>query len=395
MKKRKLKSNNKSLLFNRGSKKFMASVLSDEKKHLVITKKDLNNIENTLDKELITFYQSKITKARTKKEPKDYSPKKYRKFTDASPLRKNALKKLNSYLNELPLPHYLYSRSEQGFLKNAKAHYGNTSFVLMDINSFFPNCNFLYVKDFFIRDSGLKMKPDLADRMAKFVTVPKSNKSKERVVPQGFPTSPLICYFAYKAMFDEINIYAKERNLTFSTYVDDIALSSKEEFDKEQTVNDIIQILEKYGHSSKREKCKIIDTTNPACFPPTITGIWVKRYKIRASKKIYDKMMVSYNNLISNPIVDEISYIKSWKWFVKLNGILQTIKYIEPQTEYKREYIIKYVKNNKNNFTTLLSPNDNIFKSRKWQKKIYLAYQSKTLSEFVKSLLVKREKATK
>lgn len=390
MKKRKLKNNNKSLLFNRGSKKYIASVLSDEKKNFVITKHDLNNIEKTLDKELVTFYQSKQTKVRTKKEPKDYSPKKYRKFTDASPLRKNVLKKLNAYLDELPMPCYLYSRSEQGFKKNAKAHYGNTSFVLMDISSFFPNCKFSYVKDFFVRDSGLKMQPDLADRMAKLVTVPKSSKSKDRVVPQGFPTSPLICFFAYKSMFDEINVYAKARNLTFSTYVDDITLSSKVDFDKEQTVQDIMQILEKYGHSSKKEKCKIIDITDPTCFPPTITGVWVKRYKIRASKKIYDKMMKAYYNSISNPIIDETSYIQRWKWFVKLNGLLQTINYIEPKTKQKRDYIIKYVKNNKNNFTTILSPNDNIFKSKKWQKKIYLAYQSKTLPEFVAGILEKR-----
>lgn len=392
MRVRKLKSNNKSILFNRGNKKFIAELLSDRKNNVIITRRDLNNIEKVMDKELITFYQSKTTKHRTKKQPKDYSPKKYRKFTDASPRRKRVLKKLNSYLNELPIPHYLYSRSERGFLKNAKAHYGNVAFVLMDISSFFPNCTFEYVKNFFVRDSGLKMKPDLADKMAKLVTVPQSHNSHKRCVPQGFPTSPLICFFAYKFMFDKINNYAIKNNLTFSTYVDDITLSSKYDFDKEKVVNDVVSILNEYGHTSKTEKCKKINITEPTCFPPTITGIWVKRYKIRASKKIYDKMMKSYNYLISNKILDADSYLKSWKQFVKLKGILQTIKYIEPQTEHKRKYIVDFVQKNKNNYTYILSPNDNIFKSKKWQEKLYNAFQSKNLNDFANKIIEKRNK---
>lgn len=384
MRYKKLKSNNKSILYNRGSKKFLAKILSD--KDNIITRHDLNNIERELDKQDKEFFQSKITKQKFRKKPANYSNKKYRKFNDACPKRKKALKKLNKFLNELPIPKYLFSKTDQGFYKNAKAHYGNTNFVLMDIKSFFPNCKFEYIKNFFVKDGGLKMAPDLADRMAKLVTRPKSNKTTVREVPQGFPTSPLICFFAYKYMFDKINMYAKENNLTFSTYVDDLTFSSKQEFDKDKVINDVIKILEKYGHTAKIEKCKKFNIAIDK-LAPTITGVWVKRYKVRASSKIFNKMTRAYMYLLSTKITDAKTYYLSWVQFIKLNGILQTINYIEPQTKIKRQHIIDFVNANKNHYLFSISPTDKRFKSNKWKNKIYNAYLFGTLKEFSKSAI--------
>lgn len=379
MKYKKLKSNNKSILYNRGSKKLLAQLLSD--KDNVLTRRDLNNIEKDLDKQDKEFYQSKTSKKKFKNKPKGYSTKQYRKFNDACPKRKKALKKLNKFLNELPIPRYLFSKTEQGFFKNAKLHYGNTNFVLMDIKSFFPNCTFDMIKNFFVKDGGLKMSPDLSDRMAKLVTRPKSSKLKVREVPQGFPTSPLICYFAYKYMFDKIFSYAKENNLTFSTYVDDLTFSSREEFDKDKVIEDVIDILKEFGHTSKKEKCKKFNIVADN-IAPVITGIWVKRYKVRASSKIYNKMTRLYMYLLSTKIDSKESYFNCWKNFISLNGILQTIDYIEPQTRSNRKEIIDYVKSNKKHFLLNISPNHKNFKSQKWKEKLYSAYMFGTLKEF-------------
>lgn len=384
MRYRKLKSNNKSILYSRGSKKFIAKLLSDNDN--IITRHDLNNIERKFDKQDKEFFQSKLTKQKYRKKPINYSTKNYRKFNDACPKRKKALKKLNKFLNELPIPKYLFSKTEQGFYKNAKAHYGNTNFVLMDIKSFFPNCSFNYIKNFFVKDGGLKMSPDLADKLAKLVTRPKSNKTSIREVPQGFPTSPLICYFAYKYMFDKIYYYAKMNNLVFSTYVDDLTFSSNIEFDKDKVINDVVKILEEYGHTSKIEKCKKFNISVDK-IAPTITGIWVKRYKIRASSKIFNKMTRSYMYLISTKIVDYKTYFTSWVEFIKLNGILQTINYIEPQTKGKRQQIIEYVNNNKRHYIFSISPNDKRFKSKKWKEKLYNAFLSGTLKNLESFIL--------
>ena len=384
MRYRKLKSNNKSILYNRGSKKFIAELLSD--KDNVITRHDLNNIEKELDKQDKEFFQSKQTKQKFKNKPKNYSTKNYRKFNDACPKRKKALKKLNKFLNELPLPKYLFSRTDQGFYKNAKLHYGNTNFVLMDIKSFFPNCKFEMIKNFFIKDGGLKMSPDLADRLAKLVTRPKSLKTKIREVPQGFPTSPLICFFAYKYMFDRINTYANNNDLKFSTYVDDLTFSSNKDFDKDRVINDVIKILNEFGHTSKKEKCKKYNIEVDK-FAPTITGIWVKRYKVRASSKTFNKMTRSYMYLLSTKIDSYEKYFKSWKVFVQLYGLLNTINYIEPQTKDKRQQIIDFVNKNKFNYLFNISPNHSKFKSKSWKEKLFNAYKFSTLKEFSKTIL--------
>lgn len=386
--------NNKSILYNRGSKKFVAKLLSDEKKNIIFTKNDLNNIIYNYDKKEVVFYENKSTKKRFKKIPKDYTPKKYRKFTDVKEPRKTALKRLNYYLTQLSIPNYVFAKTDGGFVKNAKHHRGNTNFLLLDIASFYPNCTFKNVKKFFQSDGGLKMKKDLAQRMAELVTSPVKMNSKTRNIPQGFSTSTLISFFAYKSMFSEINKIAVENNLIFSTYVDDITFSTKDEnFDFELFIDRIEKILNNYGHKIKKEKIKICNILLGKC--PTITGIWMKRYKVRASSKIYKKLMKSYYWLISNPIIDSNSYINSWKKFVALNGLLETIDYIESSTQKKRDIIRNYVKKNKKNYMMQISPYIKKLSSNYWKKKIYGAYMSKNIKEFYvlnKDLILKTKK---
>ena len=163
---------------------------------------------------MIVFYENKKTKKRYSKKPKDYTSKKYRKFTDVKEPRKTALKQLNKYLSELSIPNYVFAKTDGGYVKNAKRHKGNTSFLLIDIASFYPNCKFKYVKQFFMSGAGLKMKNDLAQRMAELVTIPSVN-SKVRIIPQGFPTSTLISFFAYRQMFAELNKIAVEKKIGF------------------------------------------------------------------------------------------------------------------------------------------------------------------------------------
>lgn len=371
----------KSLLYNRGSKKYVASLLSTDK--IKFTKNDLNTIIYKYDDDLIVFYENKKTKKRYSKKPKDYSSKKYRKFTDVKDPRKTALKQLNKYLSELSIPNYVFAKTDGGYVKNAKRHKGNTSFLLVDIASFYPNCKFKYVKNFFMSGAGLKMKNDLSQRMAELVTVPSINK-KIRIVPQGFPTSTLISFYSYRQMFAELNKLAIDYDLIFSTYVDDVTFSTKDDkFDFSIIIDKIDKILNKYGHSRKVEKTQICHLENGEC--PTITGVWIKRYKVRASSKIYRKLIYNYRWLISNPINSSASYLESWKHFVSLDGLLKTIDYIEPVTIEKRNYIRDYVKLHQNDYLKSVSPYYRKVKSNYWKGKIYKAYLCRNLEDFYRS----------
>lgn len=373
--------NKKSLLFNRCSKKYVASLLSDSIKKNIFTKNDLNNIIYKYDKEEIVFYEDKRTKRRCRKKPKNYSVNKYRKFTDVKEPRKTALKKLNYYLSQLSIPDYVFAKTDGGFVKNARNHRGNTKFLLVDIASFYPHCTFKYVKNFFQSNSGLRMGKDVSQRLAELVTTPDKNNPKIRVVPQGFSTSTLISFFSYKKMFSELNKLAIDNNLIFSTYVDDVTYSTNDEdFDFENLLNKVEEILNKYGHNLKREKVKICSLKDGTI--PTITGIWLKRYKVRASAKIYKKLISNYRFLNSTPITDSDSYIKSWKKFVALDGLLNTIDYIEPVTKHKREYIRAFINDNRDNYIKQISPKLKKVSSNYWKSKFYNAYRSKNLDEF-------------
>ncbi len=376
--------NTESILYNRGSKKFVADLLSDKDKNIFFTKNDLNNILYKYDKKEIVFYENKKTKKRLKKEPKDYTSKKYRKFTDVPEPRKTALKRLNKYLSELSIPDYVFAKTDGGYVKNAKRHRGNTNFLLIDIASFYPNCKFKEVKTFFMSGGGFKMKNDLAQRMAELVTTPQKSNPKIRIIPQGFPTSTLISFFAYRKMFAELNKIALENDLVFSTYVDDVTFSTtNEEFDFNVILDLIDKVLEKYGHKRKKEKTQICLLKNNNC--PTITGIWIKRHKVRASSKMYRKMISNYRWLISNPIVDGNSYLNSWKHFVVLEGLLNTIDYIEPVNKGKRNFIREYLKRNEKNYIQGLSPYTKKYNSNYWKSKFYNAYKCNEIENFYKS----------
>lgn len=373
--------NTESILYNRGSKKFVADLLSDKKRNIIFTKNDLNCIIYKYDQKETVFYENKKTKKRYKKVPKDYSSKKYRKFTDVLEPRKTALKRLNKYLSELKIPNYVFAKTDGGYVKNARLHRGNINFLLIDIASFYPNCKFKYVKQFFMSGGGFKMKNDLAQRMAELVTVPQQVGSKVRVIPQGFSTSTLISFFAYKKMFSELNKLALDNGLVFSTYVDDVTFSTKnEEFDFNTIIAEIDLILNKYGHKRKQQKTQVCLLKDGKC--PTITGIWIKRHKVRASAKMYKKLMYNYHWLCSNPIINSDTYLSSWKHFVALNGLLNTIDYIEPVTRNKREYIRDYVNKNMKNYLLNLSPYTRKYNSNYWKGKFYNAYLSNTLNEF-------------
>lgn len=383
--------NTESKLYNRGSKKYIADLLSDKDKNIIFTKNDLNNILYKYDKKEIIFYENKKTKQQYRKEPKDYTSKKYRKFTDVPEPRKTALKKLNNYLSELSIPDYVFAKTDGGYVKNARHHRGNTNFLLIDIASFYPNCKFKEVKRFFMSGGGFKMKNDLAQRMAELVTVPDKSNSKIRVIPQGFPTSTLMSFFAYKKMFAELNKLAIENNLVFSTYVDDVTFSTNnEKFDFNNILNKIDIILKKYDHKRKTEKTQICLLNNGEC--PTITGIWIERHKVRASSKIYKKLIFNYRWLTSNPIIDSKSYLNAWKHFVALDGLLNTIDYIETVNKRKRDFIRDYLNKNRINFIQGLSPYTKKFNSNYWRSKFYNAYLSNNLENFY---IANKDKLTK
>lgn len=385
------------------SKKKLAKLLSN--KNLKVYTKEIRNPDyHFLDKKR-TFYQSKITKEIFDKRPTDYSSMKYREFSDSCDKHKKILRQICYYLSQIDMPEYLFSKKESDYKRNALYHIGNTKFILLDISSFFPNCKFKYVKDFFAKKSGLHMvreksdsygnvikyESDVADRMAKIVTAPiNSSNNSDRIIPQGYPTSPIVSFLAYKEMFDKINDVALKYDCKFSTYVDDLSFSYKNNsFNPYVLIFEVNNILNYYGHSINEKKIKIIDIEkelgpNEQLVLPLITGLTVKRYRVRASKKMHSKMNRLFSMFISMGEPNDASeYMKKWKCFISLNGIFNTIEYVEPSsTKKNREHIKNVIEENKKNYVFYVSVKR--VEQLKYEKKIFDAYKNGTLILFIK-----------
>lgn len=396
-----IKSIHKSKLYSCTNKKIVAKLLSNKEEKIDVKTCEIRNPDHHFNNKRKVFYQSKITGEKFTERPVDYNSSKYREFSDASKRHKKILKNLNGYLAEIPTPRYLFSKKESDYKKNALYHIGNTKFILLDIKSFFPNCRFDIIRDFFLKESGfnmlksvknddsIKYETDVADSLARIVTVPIENNVNIRCVPQGFPTSTLICFFAYKSMFDEISTLASNYNTRFSTYVDDLTFSYDKNItiDESEFVNKVQTITKKYYHKINDKKIKIIDIdkivgANCNKLLPCVTGLIVKRNKVRASIKMHKKMNTLFNKLNSfGKMYNCNDYMKKWELYVSLVGIYNTINYIEPSyTIKKREKVKQIINRNKNNFLFHVSIKK--IKQLKMCQQIYDAYRTKTLKEF-------------
>ena len=97
---------------------------------------------------------------------------------------------------------------------------------------------------------------------------------------------------------------------------------------------------------------------------------------------MYKRLIYNYRWLISNPIKNSQTYLDAWKHFVALEGLLQTIDYIEPTNIKKRDYLREYVNKNRTNYLKCISPNNRRIKSNYWKGKVFNAYKEGKLEEF-------------
>lgn len=396
------------------TKRKLAKILSSNNLEVKIA--EIRNPDyHFLDKKRV-FYQSKITKELFDKKPKDYDTSKYREFNDSCKKHKDVLRRISYLLSKSKMPEYLFSKKESDYKRNALYHLGNTKFILLDIDSFYPNCKFKFVKDFFAKESGLHMsktvidskglieknESDVATSMAKIVTVPVSESKNivDRIIPQGYPTSTIVSYFSYKEMFDEIYKIALKYDCKFSTYVDDLTFSySNQNIDCDQLIEEVRFVLGKYGHKISEKKIKIIDIEkkygeNEETILPIITGIIVKRYSARASSKMHSKMNRAYKRYVSmGEPSNSTEYIKKWEYMTVLNGMYSTIEYIEPSsTHASRLNIEKLIKKEKNKYPLDISIKK--IKLIKFENKVFDAYKHGTIRDFVnknKSKLIKNK----
>jgi hypothetical protein len=153
-------------------------------------------------------------------------------------------KRLYLLLSLLPRPDYLFSAKRRSWVSNAGLHAPSPYLAKMDIRRFFEASNPKYVTRFFQTTLGISDAP--ARLLTSLVTV-------NGRLPRGAPTSSILAYWAYQGMFDTVDHLAKQNQLRFSLFVDDMVFSG-DRWIGGAFYKQVQAIVRRYGHSLKPQK---------------------------------------------------------------------------------------------------------------------------------------------
>ncbi|KWV93273.1 hypothetical protein AUC45_03940 [Erythrobacter sp. YT30] len=169
-------------------------------------------------------------------------------------------RRIHRYLAKIEVPEYLHSAVKgRSYITNAKAHVGVGPMVKIDVKKFFPSVPQHRVMQFF-RDTML-CAADVAGLLANLLC-------RNGRLPTGSSASPIISYYSFKAMFDEIEGLCVANQLTMTCYVDDITISGAGA--NRALLHDVRQIITRNGLAS--HKAKFFDQSRPK----EVTGVIVK-----------------------------------------------------------------------------------------------------------------------
>lgn len=207
------------------------------------SKRKLAKSLNVKLKDLIRV--SKYPVYTTFKKDKNSKGKK-REITAPANELKRVQRRIYRLLKFVDRPEYLMAgEAGKSIVTNGKYHMEDDYWIKFDISDFYPNCKREYVYQFFLND--LKCSEDVSNILTNCVTYKNS-------LVQGSPSSMVLSFFSFQNMFEELNMLARENNLTFSTYVDDFTFSSKQKIQIGFIAFRVSQILHAYGHKVNRKK---------------------------------------------------------------------------------------------------------------------------------------------
>ena len=133
------------------------------------------------------------------------------------PLLRAVHDQLALIFSRIEKPPFVYSATKgRSYLDNALQHKNEHAAFKVDIKSFYPSVKLKWVKRFFERD--LKCESDVAHFLATLCCV-------GGMLPTGSPISPVLSYFACAPVFLRMAEIAKQNELVFTLYVDDMVFS--------------------------------------------------------------------------------------------------------------------------------------------------------------------------
>ena len=198
-------------------------------------------------------------------------------------------KRIATLLQSIDPPNYLMAPvGGRSYVDNAAIHVGAKAFRLLDIENFFPSCTDKRVFWFF--NKFMKCSPDVSALITKLVTY-------NGHLPQGSPCSPILAYFSYADMWEEINSIVSNSMCTLSIYADDITISGDVVYEKD--VWAVKSCLHRFGHKYHTEKERSLIGR-----AADITGVIVAYDELRLPNRQHKKINIAqkaYQNAASRP----------------------------------------------------------------------------------------------
>lgn len=164
-------------------------------------------------------------------------------------------KRINSYLVEnIQMPSYAFGGiKRKDNIRNARFHKGQKFVFQTDLKDFFPYITHKMVYEMFVR---VGFSHDVSSLLTKLTTY-------KGHLPQGAPTSTTIANLVFVPTGLEIQAIAEREGLRFTTFVDDVTMSSQSDF--KHVVPEIIQTITSHGfkisHGKTTYKSGIAEVT--------------------------------------------------------------------------------------------------------------------------------------
>ena len=153
-------------------------------------------------------------------------------------------KRLAILLARIETPHYLHSAVKgKSYITNAKSHDPNFATVKIDIRKFYPSIRIQQIFHFFLDD--MKCNREVAGILSNLVTV-------DDHLPTGSSVSPILSFFAYQKMFDEIEQIAIKFECVFTCYIDDMVFTGRNA--SHRLIYEVLLVVRRYrlwGHKTR------------------------------------------------------------------------------------------------------------------------------------------------
>ncbi len=171
---------------------------------------------------------------------------------------------------------------KRSMLKHIEPHIGKKTVVCMDLSNCFPNISYKRIVETWIR---LGYSDDIAVLLAEATTY-------RGYLPQGPPTSCMLCNFALNPMATEIRELMDANGINFTQYIDDITFSGDDDIVVRRMVDQVYKITSSYGQKINRSKTEIMDSKHRQKFMGIVVNAKTK-VDDDAIKKIAERIKLA------------------------------------------------------------------------------------------------------